>query len=114
MARPRWSACPWSGRSRIRFANSRRSELDQWSPDVREEEDVRDSRRRIDPLADRGDHRDRRWRLYRELALPPFLEGSLVRSHRLPGRTRGDQWWRVRAAFHPRLYAGQHERAADG
>ena len=66
-----------------------------------------------DPLADRRDHRDRRGRLRRELALSPLVEGSVVRAHRLPRRAGGDRRRRLRAAVHPRLHAGQHERAAD-
>ena len=40
-------------------------------------------------------------------------EISFVRTGLL-GETRGDQRRRLRAAVHPRLHAGQHERAADG
>ena len=37
----------------------------------------------------------------------------VVRPHRLPRRAGGDRRRRLRAAVHPRLHAGQHERAAD-
>ena len=52
--------------------------------------------------------------LYRQLAVPSLVEGSVVRPHRLPRRARRHQRWRLRAAVHSRLHAGQHERAADG
>ncbi len=46
-----------------------------------------DSGWRIDSLADRRDRRDRDRRLHRELALPPFVEGGVLRPHRSARRT---------------------------
>ena len=71
------------------------------------------SDRDADPLAHRRDHRHRDRRLCRELALPPLVEGSVLRPHRLLRRTGGHRRRRLRAAVHPRYHAGQHERAAD-
>ena len=67
-----------------------------------------------DPVADHRGHRHRDHRLPGELALSPVLEGGVLRAHRSVRRAGGDQRRRLRAAVHPRLHAGEHERAADG
>ena len=56
---------------------------------------------------------DRRRRLCGQLALPPLVEGGVVRAHRISRRKGGDQRRRLRPAVHPRLHARQYERAAD-